>query len=350
MSKNQTDTRLREGGRTYGVVISIGYDPNEKGRREDGRVKVRLFEQMDQSTVTDDDLSWYPVRHGSMMPSNRGMGSFPHGLMPGSVVTLDFDTIPGSGFITGTLPNAELNDETQDMHPESTSSSLFNVIQQEYREKGIDNTMETMWKQSALGKVIYEAKTSDEARKILNGEIKTAFNRFKGDRVENLIKFVKVPPEMGGARGFKSARSRTPTTSGAVAHNKADVRNATKWAENILGNKGELIKNHYNMINNLKNKVKAGVIDDAINSVGGQQLVSGAMNMIMQIVQFSNSNSNKPKEQKEEEELTIEELLRALYEAETGQPAVDENGIPTKDYLAWKKAYLFAAQQDEGTS
>lgn len=344
-SYNQTDTRLREGGRTLGVVVSIGTDPNEPGRREDGRVKVRLFEQIGQSSVTDNDLSWYPVRHSGMSAGNRGMGSWPHGLTPGTVVSLDFDTIPGSGFITGVIPNAELNNDSQDMHPESTSSSLIEVIQEQLKKNGVDNVQELLWKESELGKLIYDAKTTDEALRILNGEIKTQFNKFKEDRVKSIIKNVLVPPEMGGARGFKSARSRTPTTSGAVAHNRADVTNATKWAENILGAKGELIQNHYQMIQNLKSTVKGGGIEAAIPSIGGSNILSGAVNMISQIIQFSNSGTSKPKKEQEEEGLTIEELLRRLYKAETGQDAVDANGVPTPQYLAWKREYLKKAEE-----
>lgn len=335
---NQTDTRLREGGRSLGLVVSIGTDPNEKGRREDGRVKVRLFEQIGQSTVSDDDLTWYPVRHSSMSPGSRGMGSFPHGLTPGSVVSLDFDTVPGTGFITGVIPNAELNDQTQDMHPEATSTSLIAVIDEQIKKNGVDNYQELIWKNSEIGKLIYDVKSTEDALKILTGQAKTEFSKFKKDRIPEIVKNVRVPPEMGGAKGFKSARSRTPTTSGAVAHNKASVVNATKWAEQVLGQKGELIKNHYKMVETLKQKVKSGQIDDAISSIGGPKILGGAVNMIQQIVNFS--NSGKEEKKKKEDEETLEEFLMKLYRRETGQEPLDANGNPTPQYIAWKKEYL----------
>lgn len=324
-NQNQTDEQIRYGRKTIGVVVDIGLGEKDP-KKQDGRVKIRLAEQIG-SNVTDEQLQWVSVKQSPSSAQLRGVGSFPgHSLLVGSKVELEYDS-QQKLIITGVLKNDETAEDKTDIHPQSKTTSLVNLI----TGKGLELL------ERFKMKMPYEYRGTKDAEAFLNQTISTAFN--KGDPIQAISKFVKIPPYQGGGTGLKSLLDpKTPLTLANFAHNAASVLNPTQAAQTLLGQKGELIPNAFKMIDQLKKVAQQGLNIDAINAVGGIGNIAGALAGIASIAKTASSGGAN--QQQQEEQLDLEAELRRLYKLQTGQEPLDGDGKETIQYIEWKITYL----------
>lgn len=323
-NSNQSDEQIRYGRKTVGIVVDIGYGEKDP-KKQDGRVQIRLAEQVG-SSVPDDKLQWVSVKQSPSSPQLRGVGTFPgHSLLVGSKVELEYDS-QQKLVITGVLKNDETDESKTDVHPMSRSTSNVKVI----TDKGLE-----MLRRFA-GKMPYEFKGTRDAESFVNQLFKTNF--VKGDIIGAISKFVSIPQYQGGGKGLKSLLDpKTPLTLANFPHNAASVLNATKAAEQLLGQKGELIPNAFKMIEELKKVAQQGLNIDAIKAVGGIQNIAGAIAGIAQIAKTASAGGAN---QQQQDQFDLEEELRRLYRLETGQDPLDEQGKETLAYIEWKITYL----------
>lgn len=335
-SFNQHDFQSQSGKEIYGVVVDID-DPEKRGR-----VKCLCFEQHGQNgqtAVKDDDLPWLKVvgsPYGGAQ--NRGVGVFPHMLQCGSKVTLRFDGQQNL-VVVGVHQN-DSTDETVQDQPKTTTPTLMQVVNA-LTQPGSKNPV---LKQMFGGKMPYEFKGIQQALAFLNGTYKTPQSPYEGDPLEAILKFAPKPSPLTG-RGSDSYWDRDGRTPFTLGPYKPEIdKKIIKKIQDDLGTKGELIPGALAMAEKLVTTAKSGINIDTFTMRGGESVVTAAIAAVSTLLTLFNNTAKH----KEDENNAIEEVLRAIYKAETGKEPLDDQGRETYDYKQWKIARLKAAGIETG--
>jgi hypothetical protein len=287
-----------------------------------GRVKLRFPWQHD---IPVDKLAWSSVAGGTDNPNRLGLGKS-NRLEIGSKVAVIFMGDQGAMLVLASIPNTQdpdANNATADLH-------LAKVKDAEHNRDD--------WKQKVYGQ--YEedpkgAKPGDE-RRINQGRKQSP--KTEGDPKKKSVGGGgdPEPRRFGNRRGAKSETdSHTPKTIGGLPKQQSDMLNATKYIDQTLGKKGELIPNSLKMVQQLQSTAKSGGVWSSDGSVGGAGNIAGALAGISQFVQ-----TNSGQTQQQEQTLSLLERLLLLYKRLTGQDGRDGNGQLTAAFIQWRDEYL----------
>lgn len=328
---NQHDFASQSGKTTYGVVCDIN-DPDKRGR-----CRVLLFDgQYDKVSLSKlklEDLPWIKVVASPHSPQLRGLGTFPHGLMVGTKVAVQWDGQQNPVIVAVHYNNDK--DETVQDAPKTTTPTFMQVVNALTQQ----NSRNPVIKQMFGGKMPYEYKGIKDAIGFLNGTIRTPTSPYEGDPLKAIVKFAPQPsPKTGrGSDSYWDRDGRTPQTLGPYLP-EIDKTVIDKIKAD-LGTAGELIPGALSMAEKLVATAKAGVNLDAFTMRGGTSVVTTAISAITTLISAFNDTAKH----KADEAAALEEILRLIYKAETGKDALDADGNETYAYKQWRTARLAAA-------
>lgn len=320
---NPSDLYNQEAKLVVGTVINTKGDPDKTGK-----IQVRT-DDTPQEAVSDEKLPWLNVVSDSQ--PTRGIGLNPVGPTNYNVGSRCLILIVSQQeqFVLGMLPNSENSDNIRDVKDATRKTKVVIDGKPAFPS---DEFKET------------QATGTKHARCITNQKCQTPSD--EGDPLKSVQDGGKTPDYLGGIIGTIFKKVKVPHTIGSFKHFKGDksLINATKFAKDLLGEKGNLIKNGFDILESMKANGKKGLNIPAFSFMGGTNLINNALSDIASMIQ-ANSPSEKSKEQKEELDV-LEELLRALYKEISGLEATHPNGDETQEYVQWKAQYLKALREE----
>ena len=235
------------------------------------------------------------------------------------------------GALPNSVPDEGQNDHTiNSSHPKGLSKWLHRIapkvgsLPKAYLEdmKGLLGSAETF--QSMLPRDVVKLRTELEAR------FRMA-KRMGKDPIKDLEGIVRrVLREYKELGRYAATAKNVNWSVGGFSIDKGDLKNPTKYIMQLIGKKGELIPNAFDMMEKLKASGKAGTPISAPNSVGGIGLIQQALAGVAQI-----------RSQQANNQFDLLEYLCMLYE-ELFAPlkCKDENGKFTPAFEKWKKEYM----------
>lgn len=329
---NAYDQLRNSGQKLVGIIESIGYGEKDK-KKQDGRVLVRLVQQEGSSYVPTDQLSWVKVSQPATQGSIRGVGATPgHRLTPGTKVELEFSSQQILQ-VTNVINNDDEQEDKSDLHPYKKE-----------KKDHVDPNKEAFEQEFAIWNGSPLKMNADQARRV---NTSPATPKKKKDPVKAVTNEAENPKRLGGGKGVKSQKEKSPETLGGYAREVGDLLNATKAIKQLLGKKGEIIPNALKMMESLQQQAKAGSIVNSTSMVGGMGNITGAIMGILQLAK--NKKKNTPKKKEDDELDLLELLLRQLYRELTNQEPLDDKGEETLEYKNWKVEYLKALELEQET-
>ena len=174
--------------------------------------------------------------------------------------------------------------------------------------------------------------------KIINQVIKTTLE--SGDPLKSIQDHLKTPAYLGNVVGTIMRKVKVPDTIGTFNHFQGSnsLINATKFAMQTVGSKGEIIPKAFEMLENLKKVGAAGNNIPFVSAIGGSNLLGLALAGILKLVKQSTPKSqNKPVCEDVDE---IEAQMRELYESIFGMSAIEQDCEESLQYKTWKEELL----------
>ena len=272
--KNPSDL----GGETIsqGTVYAVVVDRNDPTKT--GRIKCRILGSQDEGTISDDQLSWYPVQ--SQSPQMAGTGMFPAsaGYLVGGRVVLN--SVGQQGFIAcGSVGNNEEQDQKADTHPEVKGDRPSVNNGEPQHEKVIDGNLQTNEVPS---------NTLDAMKRISNAGSTVNYTSTQGTiRIDENNNQAKNPKKYGGKPNkIKENEKPMPFSAGKYDNGL----NAQKQVQNTP--KSELIDKAVSIMENLKATAKNSLNPKMPDSVGGMGNIMSAMSSV---AAFTNKHNPEKK-------------------------------------------------------
>lgn len=258
-----------------------------------GRVQIRIVGKMDdEQAIPDDKLPWVKVRNSTSTASLQ-TSTATHGLLPGSMVTVEASGQGGQDFlITGTIPN-DRKDDQQTIHPATQGKDATdNIFSDDHRQ----NT--TFGWPEPLGK-IFKNTTTQGARKLRDS---AGRKKERGEEpVDKARNKSKIPKHYGGRSTSKDPKG------GTVGTFKFSGKDAQEFIQKSIQNKSAIVPNALSALQNLK-KVTGN--PSSINSIGASNFSA----ITSQLSKWFKSNGSKEEQQKYDCEYLIKQLDETLTE------------------------------------
>jgi len=171
-------------------------------------------------------------------------------------------------------------------------------------------------------------KTNENKSVVPSGE-SDLIKRF-GEMMKNPLRDFKEEPSAGKKQGIPQSVGGFPTKGG-------DIKDPSKFIKGLLGKKGEMIPNAFQMIENLKKHAAKGTPLDGAESVGGLDLLNKALAGVAQ---------NQARQQGVDDDDFLCTLFKQLFP----DFQCHINGVETEVFREWKIKYLANLQEtfDEG--
>lgn len=243
-----------------------------------GRVQVRIVGMMDdEQAIPDERLPWVKVRNSTETPSMQ-TSTVTHGLLPGSMVTLEGMGQGGQDYIiTGTIPT-DRKDDNQTIHPatqgKEATDNLWEYSGYEEKTHGWDRNI----------KDIVENKTTRNARKIRDQSGRKA--QRKDEPITQARDKSKIPQHYG-----QRSTSKDPQ-GGTIGTFKFQGNDAQSFIQQTIQNKSAIVPSALSAIQNLK-AVRGN--PTSIQSIG----LSNYTSIISQLAQWFKSNGGNEEQKKQ---------------------------------------------------
>ncbi len=320
-----------EAGHWRGVVVG----PTMKdGKAVPNSVDVTPLEFINQPDASTKTISCIIGGGGS-----DGYGKFPgQELRPGQHVMIA-PMGEQSGLVLTSIPDAKTTPEGGSdpaMGSFPPIDKLFAAVKTGDIPDGVKQSLEK----------IFQGK--DYIRDITKDEAITAIKQFYRDNrgditsggrkvIETVTKEMKNPLRDDQKQGTPGSHKNLPQSIGAFATKAGSLKDPTSFIQSVIGKKGELIPNAFQMIQNLKSTGASGNPFSASEAIGGAGLAQGALAGI----------ANKQAQQ-QNEPVDEDDYLCELFQELFPDFPCRINDIDTEQFRQWKREYLLALE--EGTS
>lgn len=266
-SQNPSDSfGIKASGQIVEALVIDVKDP-----KKEGRVKVRILGMgQEQRAVPDQNLAWVSAIQNNQ-PSVRGMGFFPPNYENGSKVYL-LSTGDQGWMIMGSVPNSQSDRTKSDIHEDARDPEHRSV----YRN-------EEEFKRYA------QANTTNQANTTVNDGTSN-WQRDAKDHKENITE-APTTDKYGYRQSVKDPKGSFPT----IGIDKfANFRNPQAFIKNLIGDKGSVIPNALDMLENLK---KADPLSAPLpTNVMGISNLQGAIAGLMALLKKQQGNDEGQEE------------------------------------------------------
>lgn len=281
--------------RSQDTVIAVVVD--DRDPNETGRLKCRILGEQDDMQVSDDQLPWYPIL-SSGTSQLAGVGKFPAsaGYLPGTRIVLK--NLGQQGFVVqGSIQSSRTAKGKEDRHPESTSGTPVSVRGAKKMHQHIVDG----------NKAVHEiGKTTQEAMKALNGELRMEWERVGGEkRLQEILNEAQTSVDYAKRALIRAQKGQSPMPISGNAWDFA--MNAQSFVKSIPN--GELIKGSADMLQQLKDTAQQGLNIPQLESIGGISKLMAALQSILAFVK-----KHKPQKKDEPVDPQVKEIEEKLEE------------------------------------